>query len=460
MRRIFLAGLASMVAMSGLALTSAPAAALTPEEVVWCVSAFSRNPKPSACMAAIHAFRCANRDNTYEREAQISACTEASESANWTSWDLAELFINRGTAYQVDDHRDEAIADYSQAIRLDPHAAVAFYDRGQVYHDKGDLDRAIADYSEAIRLDAGFSSAYADRGDAYRLQGEFDLAIADYSEAIRRGRRGDAAFHAFESYYGRATAYRATGKFDDAVADYSEALRIGEDDRVFLGRALTYLAKGDLERALADLNKTTAEDDYQEDPRPYTYRGILHLYSFGTREALSSFYEAWGNSDDPYVALWLDITRARDHRPSRLAKHAKALATDKWPGPIVRLYLGETTEDAVFAAADDPDPGVKAARLCEANFFAGALAVTHGVNDAAERLLRNATAPGCTLIIAWAANAELKALGAAPSNELIGRTVGDPNDNDAFSRLPIMKYPPPLPAATASRRPPARTQSL
>jgi tetratricopeptide (TPR) repeat protein len=411
-------------------------------------------------MAAIHAFRCANRDNVYDRDVQISACTEASETANWTSWDLAEIFINRGTAYQVDDHRDEAIADYSQAIRLNPYAAVAFYDRGQVYHDKGDIERAIADYSQAIRLDSGFSSAFADRGDAYRLKGEFERAIADYSEAIRRGRRGDAAFSAFESYYGRATAYRATGKFDAAIADYSEALRITQDDRAFIGRGLTYLAKGDLERALADINKTIAEDDDDEDPRPYTYRGILHLYSFGTREAVLNFYEAWGASNDAYVALWLDITRARNHLPSRLAKHAAALATDKWPGPIVRLYLGETTEDAVFAAADDPDPRIKAARLCEANFFAGALAVTRGVNDAAERLLRSATAPGCTLIIAWAANAELKALGATPSNELIGRTVGDPNDNDAFPRLPIMKYPPPLPAPPASHRPPPRTLSL
>ena len=458
MRRILLAGLASAVALSGLALAPAPAAALTPEEVVWCVSAFSRNPKPSACMAAIHAFRCANRDNAYERKVQIGACTEASESANWTSWDLAEIFINRGTAYQVDEHRDEAIADYSQAIRLDHDAAVAFYDRGQVYHDKGDLEHAIADYSEAIRLDSGFSSAFADRGSAYRLQGEFALAIGDYSKAIRLGRRGDAAYHPFESYFGRATAYRATGRFDDAIADYSEALRNTEDDRAVIGRGLTYLAKGDLERALADINKAADEDD--EDPQPFTYRGILHLYSFGTREAVLNFYEAWWRSDDPYVALWLDITRARGHRPSRLAKHAKALATDKWPGPIVRLYLGETTEDAVLATADDPDPRIKTAHLCEANFFAGALAVSHGANDAAERFLRSATAPGCTLIIAWAANAELKALGATPSNELIGRTVGDRHENDEFPRLPIMKYPPPLPVAPVSHRPPARTLSL
>ena len=32
----------------------------------------------------------------------------------------------------------------------------------------------------------------------------------------------------------------------------------------------------------------------------------------------------------------------------------------KWPAPVVRLFLGQMTEEAVFtAAADDPDPKKK-----------------------------------------------------------------------------------------------------
>src|SRR6266403_339236 len=47
---------------------------------------------------------------------------------------------------------DRAIADYNEAIRLDPKHARAFHHRGYAYSDKGDNDRAIADYNEAIRL--------------------------------------------------------------------------------------------------------------------------------------------------------------------------------------------------------------------------------------------------------------------------------------------------------------------
>ena len=57
------------------------------------------------------------------------------------------------TLYGDKGDYDRAIADYDEAIRLDPRYAVAYYNRGVAYCDKGDYDRAIADYNEAIRLD-------------------------------------------------------------------------------------------------------------------------------------------------------------------------------------------------------------------------------------------------------------------------------------------------------------------
>ena len=65
---------------------------------------------------------------------------------------------------------DRAIADYTEAIRLDPKYANAYSNRGVAYSDKGDKDRAIADFTEAIRLDPKYADAYNNRGFAYREQ--------------------------------------------------------------------------------------------------------------------------------------------------------------------------------------------------------------------------------------------------------------------------------------------------
>ena len=45
-------------------------------------------------------------------------------------------------------------------------SAVTFRNRGDAYTDKGDHDRALADYNEAIRLDPNNALAFCNRGRA------------------------------------------------------------------------------------------------------------------------------------------------------------------------------------------------------------------------------------------------------------------------------------------------------
>jgi tetratricopeptide (TPR) repeat protein len=61
---------------------------------------------------------------------------------------------------------DSAIADYDQAIALDPKDAIAYNGRGNVYYDRKDYDGAIADYVQAIMLDPKLALAYNGRGNA------------------------------------------------------------------------------------------------------------------------------------------------------------------------------------------------------------------------------------------------------------------------------------------------------
>ena len=95
-------------------------------------------------------------------------------------------FYNRGIAHKNKDDYDQAIANYTHAIRLNPNLAKAFINRGNVYAaGKNDLDLAIADYDQAIWLDPKLASAYFNRGVAYGYKADYDRAIADYTQAIR-----------------------------------------------------------------------------------------------------------------------------------------------------------------------------------------------------------------------------------------------------------------------------------
>ena len=62
------------------------------------------------------------------------------------------------------------------------------------HHDetKKCLDKAVAEYSNAIQLDPDNPGLYQKRGDAYQAMGDSDRAEADYEEAKRLKEQKDA----------------------------------------------------------------------------------------------------------------------------------------------------------------------------------------------------------------------------------------------------------------------------
>jgi tetratricopeptide (TPR) repeat protein len=96
-----------------------------------------------------------------------------------------DVLTGGSSTYAQDVVYDKAIADFTQAIRLDPNNVVAYRERGFVYGEKGNNDKAIADLTRAIRMDINYALAYATRGNVYIYTSEYDKAIADLNQAIR-----------------------------------------------------------------------------------------------------------------------------------------------------------------------------------------------------------------------------------------------------------------------------------
>jgi Flp pilus assembly protein TadD len=54
---------------------------------------------------------------------------------------------------------DRAIADYNEALRLDPNKTNAYVNRGYAYSNKGDYRHARAEYEKALQLDPNNTTA-------------------------------------------------------------------------------------------------------------------------------------------------------------------------------------------------------------------------------------------------------------------------------------------------------------
>ena len=153
----------------------------------------------------------------------IKGCTNLIKSKRLDKQNLAFAYSNRGEAYWKKGEHDRAIADYDEAIKINPKFAMPYNNRGVVYGAKGEFDRAIQDYDTAIKLFPKLANAYYNRGLAYAKKGEYDRAIQDHDQAIKLNPK-DA-----DAYYNRGNAYenyRNEIFITQAIEDYRKALEL------------------------------------------------------------------------------------------------------------------------------------------------------------------------------------------------------------------------------------------
>ena len=230
----------------------------------------------------------------------IAACDSIIGNRALSGRALSEMYVLRGVALIRKNELDRAIADFSEAIRIDPTYARAHNGRGAARSRKSDYDAALVDYSEAIRLDENFGRAYDNRGLIFRQKKDYDRAIADFSEAIRlepnralayshRGwtwhlkKDADRAIADLDlairldpksapAFNDRGVVWRDKGDVDRALADYNEAIRLDPKLAVaFVNRGHIFRRKGDLDRALAEFNEAIKVNP--KSPLAYTGRG-------------------------------------------------------------------------------------------------------------------------------------------------------------------------------------------
>jgi len=144
----------------------------------------------------------------------------ASQPAPTDAQLTAEQYFRRGLTRRKTDYEGK-IADYSEAIRLNPDYTIAYYNRANAYKGIGQYASAIADHSAAIRLDPNYSKPYNNRAVIRNLQNDFDNAIIDASRAI------DLSPHNPYPYDTRAEAHEKKGDYELAIVDYERYLKLG-----------------------------------------------------------------------------------------------------------------------------------------------------------------------------------------------------------------------------------------
>jgi hypothetical protein len=130
-------------------------------------------------------------------------------------------YNNRASALKAAGRLDEALADYSQAIRLMPHSSF-YWNRGLVRLQKKQDEEATADFYAAIRLDPGYFQMFSQMMVDTRGQAGYERIIAMGTRLLVD--RPDARIHVK-----MAEIFIRLGRWQEAEYHLQEAVRLSPD---------------------------------------------------------------------------------------------------------------------------------------------------------------------------------------------------------------------------------------
>ncbi len=134
---------------------------------------------------------------------------------------------NLGVALEKAGRLDEAVAQYAEAVRLEPRHAKAHSNLGTARSGQRRYAEAIVAYEEALRLDPSqeptrrnLAKAHYNLANSLWREGKLDSAVAQYREAVR----GSADDAGFQRALGLALVQQ--GRSEEAVGVLQESLRL------------------------------------------------------------------------------------------------------------------------------------------------------------------------------------------------------------------------------------------
>ncbi|KAF0242713.1 MAG: Tetratricopeptide TPR2 repeat-containing [Planctomycetota bacterium] len=261
----------------------------------------------------------------------------------------AEEFFRRGCQRSEDGQLKGALADLTEALRLDPRKIEAWVVRAITRAKTGDTDGAISDWGEVIALEPKNPKPLLNRGWLrFKKKGEIDAALKDFDEAIKL----DPAF--VRAFTNRGLVRRAKGDLAGAATDFAEAVKLDPKD------------------GMSRWNRAVLEYWRMEFKRALELSVEMHA---------AGMDEFWRD----YAAIFATLCRVRLGEEELVTpelretfKGRDGKAAGQWTASIAAFLRGDLTE-AEFLKLKDAGEGHEAKdQACQGWFYAASVRLAAG----------------------------------------------------------------------------------
>ncbi len=265
------------------------------------------------------------------------------ETAEISDAQRAEAYILRG---QVQTDEEKALADFDEAIKLDPENENYGLLRAVFLRNRQKFDEALAAVNEMLDESPEDANALILQGELFRQLDKPDQALESFDEATK------LAPQAPGPYQNRGEIYREQKDFAKAIVEFTKVLELQPGILLpLVHRAEAYLNNGQLEEALADADAVLEKEQVvaahrlrgeilaqlnrldeaieeieqlsrtvPNQPELKMQLALYHLINKQPKEAISAYDDVLLMDPENFLAL-----RSRGDAYLNMGKHAEAI---------------------------------------------------------------------------------------------------------------------------------------
>lgn len=200
---------------------------------------------------------------------------------------FAEVHNNLGICMYMTKYYQEAIPEFSAAVKLDEQYAEAFYYRGLTNIELSKYSDAVDDLQKSIVIEPDKFEKYIAKGNSQFALNKYPDAIFSFENAIKYDKNGQDLFNSYKS---KGYCFYKLEKYKEAIADFVKAIEINStntDDVLYKDLATAYLHENQTNEALETINKALKINEQNNDTQ-YVL-GCYYVLKNDVPEALKIF---------------------------------------------------------------------------------------------------------------------------------------------------------------------------
>lgn len=205
----------------------------------------------------------------------------------------AQQLLERGRQRRQNGDYQGALADYTQALHLDPRLCRGYQERAQIQLDLENPEAALSDLWVARRYDSTGRSDFT-RSQIHQHLDETEAAIEALTQALDKQMSSGMMWQ-------RAKLYKEQGHWVEAIADLTQILILDPSYwSAYHERAQLHILLRNIPEAIRDYSHLIAQDPQA---KFYYQRGVLYYHSDQWVESLEDFNQVL-SLDPSHVAAY------------------------------------------------------------------------------------------------------------------------------------------------------------